>query len=425
MGFEWTPRERRWLDAIIAMAAIALGFIVLGDIGVVFGMFSDIIFVFFLAWLLAFMLSPLVSALRKAFPILSRAGAVVVVYVAIFGVIVVLAVQVASALAGGIGDLIARLPTIRTDLPGILAPWQERLDAFGFVHVDLVGQANLVLDNLSSYASEVVGPLQQLAVASAGAIGNLLLVIILSLYMVADRDRILAFLFRLVPQGAQADAQVLEEAVSRSFGGFIRGQVVTGLIYAIVAVVASLVFGLDYAAVTTVAAGLLMMIPFFGPLVAWLPPVLVAALFKPDAVLGTLVVVGAGSILLLNVIQPRIMGDALRIHPIVVLGSALIGLRLAGIGGAVFGIPIAAVLSALFLHWFARQNDSGPVAMRAARRLGAREGRLVRRPREPDPRVDSDVEAEAGPPGSSTLGREAEGGEAEGGEAPSGEAPES
>ena len=392
MAFELTPRERRWFDAILVLAAVALAFVVLGFVGAVFGVFSDLIFVFFLAWLLAFILSPLVSRLRAAVPILSRTGAVIVVYVVIFGAIVVLAVQVASALAGGIGDLIARMPTIRTDLPGILAQWQERLDSIGLVHVSLVAQANLVLDNLSSYAASLLGPLQELAVASAGAIGNLLLVIILSLYVVADRDRILGFLFRLVPRSAQAEAHVVEEAVARSFGGFIRGQVVTGLIYAIVSVIASLVFGLDYVAVTTVAAAILMMIPFFGPLVAWIPPVLVAVLFAPDAVLGTVVVMGAGSLILLNVIQPRIMGDALRIHPIVVLGSALIGLRVAGVAGAIFGIPIAAVLSALFLHWFSSQSDGAPVATRAAQRLGAREGRAVRRPREPDPRVDVDVE---------------------------------
>ena len=49
--------------------------------------------------------------------------------------------------------------------------------------------------------------------------------------MVADRDRLVAFLFWLVPTGYKAEAEVLEEAVARSFGGFIRGQVVTGLAF--------------------------------------------------------------------------------------------------------------------------------------------------------------------------------------------------
>lgn len=396
MGFELTPRERRWFDAILVLAAIALGFVVLGFVGVAFALFSDLIFVFFLAWLLAFVLSPLVGRLRAAVPVLSRAGAVVVVYAVIFGAIVVLTVVVATALAGSISDFIANLPRLRGNLPGILEPWQKQVDAIGLVKVDLEAQANTFLDNLSGYASQLMGPLQQLAVASLGALGNLLLVIVLSLYMVADRDRILAFLFRLVPRAAEAESRVFEEAVARSFGGFIRGQAITGLIFAIIALVASLIFGLDYAALTTVAAGGLMAVPFFGPFVAWIPPVLVAVLQKPDAILGTFVVVGVGWVVLLNVLQPRIMGDALRIHPIVVLASIFIGLKLAGIGGAIFGVPIAAVLSAMFLHLLARPSDEGTVTDRAARRLGEREGHPVRRPREPDPQVDRDVEVEGG-----------------------------
>jgi predicted PurR-regulated permease PerM len=398
MSFEMTPRERRWFDAILVLAAVVLTFIVLGYIGQVFDMFADLIFIFFLAWLLAFMLSPAVTGLRKAVPVLSRAGAVLIVYLLLFSTIVILSLYVASALVGSIGQLIASLPELRTNLPGILDPWQARIDALGLFQVNLVAQANAFLDNLSNYAAQLMGPLQQLAVASLGAVGNLLLVIILSLYMVADRDRLLAFLFRLVPRGAQGEAQLLEEAVARSFGGFLRGQAITGIIFAIIALAASIVFGLDYVAVTTAAAGALMAVPFFGPFVAWIPPVLVAILFKPDVVLGTFIVVGVGWFVLLNVLQPRIMGDALRIHPIMVLASVFIGLKLAGIGGAIFGIPIGAVLSALFLHLLARPSDEGSVAVRAARRVGEREGRAVRRPREPDPGIDLDVEPDEGPP---------------------------
>src|SRR3954451_20282564 len=393
-----TPRERRWFDAILILAAISLGFIVLGFIGQVFSLFADLIFIFFLAWLLAFIISPLVTQLRTAIPFISRAGAVLVVYLLVFGTIVLVALFAAAALVSSITALIASLPSLRDNLPAILAPWQGRLDAFGLFRVDLVAQADSALDNLSTYASQLVGPLQQLAVASFGALGNLLLVIILSLYMVADRDRLLAFLFRLVPRGAQAEARLLEEAVSRSFGGFLRGQAITGIIFALVSLTASLVFGLDYVAVTTATAGVLMAIPFFGPFVAWVPPVLVAILFKPDAVLGTFIVVGIGWVVLLNVLQPRIMGDALRIHPIVVLASVFIGLKVAGIGGAIFGIPIAAVLSALFLSVLARPVEDASVAVRAARMVGQREGRSVRQPREPDPRVDRDVEGSEPPP---------------------------
>jgi predicted PurR-regulated permease PerM len=140
------------------------------------------------------------------------------------------------------------------------------------------------------------------------------------------------------------------------------------------------------------AAGVLMAVPFFGPFVAWIPPVLVAFIAKPDALLPTIILIAVGWLVVMNVLQPRIMANALQIHPIVVLGSVLVGLKVAGVSGAIFGIPVSAVISAVILGVLRRRGDAGPVASRAAARVGAREGRVVRTPREPSPGVDRDVE---------------------------------
>jgi predicted PurR-regulated permease PerM len=397
MSMALTPRERRWLDIVLFLAAVALAFVVLGFLANLLASFGDLILVFFLAWLLAFILTPLVSRVA-AIPFLSRAGAVMVVYIVLFGGMVVLAVAVAGALASSIADFISSVPTLRADLPGILAPWQERVDRLGLIDIDLSAQAAIFLDNLNRYATQLAGPLQQIAVASLGALANVLLIVILSLYMVADRDRLLASLFRLVPPQYKEEAGLLERSVARSFGGFLRGQAIMGIVYVAVAMVASAVFGLMYVAGTAAAAGLLMAIPFFGPFLAWAPPVLVALVTKPDAALGTLVVMAVGWLVVMNVLQPRLMAQALRIHPIIVLGSVLVGGKVAGVSGAIFGIPIAAVLSALLLHSIGRNVDGSPVAARAAERLGKREGREIRVPREPDPATDADVEPEARTP---------------------------
>ena len=391
MGFELTPRERRWFDAILVLGAIALAFIVLGFVAVVFGYFGDLIMVFFLAWLLAFMLGPLVNR-ATAIPLMTRTGAIFTVYLLIFGGLVLVTILVAAALFSSLQDFIANLPSLRANLPSIIAPWQERLNGLGLENVDLLAQVQTFLDNISQYAAQLVAPLQQLAVASLGAIGNLLLVVVLSLYMVADRERIQAFMFWLIPTQYRSEAEILEEAVSRSFGGFIRGQVVTGVVFGAICFATSLVFGLDFIAVTTATAGVLMAIPFFGPFVAWVPPVLVAILTKPDSTIPVSIVVAIGWLVVMNWLQPRIMATSLRIHPIVVLGSVLVGLKVAGIPGAIFGIPIAAVISALFLYQLNRRRGSGAVAERAAARVTRREGRAIRRPREPDPAIDKDVE---------------------------------
>jgi predicted PurR-regulated permease PerM len=179
--------------------------------------------------------------------------------------------------------------------------------------------------------------------------------------------------------------------VARSFGGFLRGQALMGIVYFLVALTTNLVLGLDLSALTSTSAGLLMAVPFFGPFLAWAPPVLAALVTNPDAVLPALALMGAGWMVVMNVLQPRIMQGAVGIHPIVVLGSVLIGSKIAGVPGAIFGIPIAAVVSAFFFHFLHRSTGDRSVAGRAARRLSEREGRPVRIPREPTPGQAADV----------------------------------
>ena len=93
MGFQLTPRERRWFDAVLILGALALGFVVLTFVGAIFAIFGDLIMVFFLAWLLAFMLGPLVNR-ATAIPLMSRVGAIFLVYLVIFGGLVVITVLV-------------------------------------------------------------------------------------------------------------------------------------------------------------------------------------------------------------------------------------------------------------------------------------------------------------------------------------------
>jgi len=388
-----TDRQTRWLTAVLVLGTLVLAMIATSLIATVFFAFGDVILVFFLAWLLAFILSPVVAGLIRLIPVLPRIGAVVLVYATLVGAIVLVVVLVAGALAQSISAFVDGVPTLRQQLPEILAPWQDRLRTLGLEQIDLETQGQAFLDNLATYAAQLAGPVQQLAVASLGAVANLLIVLILSLYMVVDRDAILSFFFRIVPPAWKEEARLLETSIARSFGGFLRGQAILGVVYAAIAAVTSAVLGLPYLAVTTAAAGVLMAIPFFGPFVAWAPPVIVAFLAVPNATLPSLILMGVGWLIVMNLLQPRLMQEAVGIHPIVVLGSVLIGSKIAGVTGAIFGIPIAAVLSAFFFHFLILNREPSPVAARAARRLEEREGRPVRVPREPAPGIDPDVTA--------------------------------
>ena len=384
-------RDRRLVSAILVLGTIVLFFVAVNLAASAIGFFGDILLAFFLAWLLAFIISPVVTRIVDLIPRLPRVLATVLVYTLIVALLVFLILVVAQALSNSITQFAASLPNIRANIGSIVAPTQGWLDSIGLGQVDLATQALAVLDNLDDFAAQLIVPLQSIAVASIGAIGTMLIVFILSIYMVIDRDQIMAFLFRLVPPPYAEEARLLQTSVARSFGGFLRGQALMGIVYFAIALATHVGLGIEITALSSVSAGVLMAIPFFGPFLAWAPPVLVALVTKPDVLLPAVVIMGAGWMVVMNALQPRIMQGAVGIHPIVVLGSVLIGSRIAGIPGAIFGIPVAAVVSSFFFHFLHRTAGDRTVAGRAAKRLSEREGRTVTVPREPAPGQAVDV----------------------------------
>ncbi|MGA3030029.1 MAG: AI-2E family transporter [Candidatus Limnocylindrales bacterium] len=387
-----TPREHRWLTALLILGTLAVSFIVVDYVGKWLMYFNDVIMVFFLAWLLAFILSPVANGLVRLVPRLPRALAVILVYALLIGILIAAILLVAQQLYISINNLVNNWPKDQR-LREILQPWQDRLNSIGAGQIVLFDQVNQLLANLKSGAGQLAKPLGDVAVASVGIFGNLLFVFFLSLYMAVDRNHIVSFLFRIVPPAYNDEARLLEHSVARSFGGFLRGQALMGVMYGVISMIASAVVGLPYVPVTATSSGILQAIPFFGPFISWTPPVLVAIFFQPNAVLPVLVIMVVGWFVLMNIIQPRLMAEAVGLHPVVVLGSVLVGSKIAGIPGAIFGIPVAAVFASFFFYYLARNRDTGSVALRAARRVEEREGRPVRMPRLPQAGEDEEVES--------------------------------
>ena len=385
-------RDPRWFGALLVSATIIAVYFAITVVGSAIYGFGDIVLIFFLAWLIAFIVTPFASALKRLVRPLPQAAAVLIVYVVAIGALLLAIFVVAANLASSIGQFVQSIPQIEQNLGQYLAPWQDRINGLG-LSVNLVALVHSVLDNLQTGAVDLVGPIQQVAVASVSVIGTVLIISILSIYIAIDRKRILAFLFRLTPSAYRTEAELLRVSVNRSFGGFLRGQVIMGAAYAVITFSVSIVFGLKLVPITATAAGVLMAIPFFGPFVAWLPPVLDALIFTPDALLPVLVLAGIGWFVVMNILQPRLMAGAVGLHPIVVLGSVLVGGKIAGVAGAIFGIPIAAIVTAFFWHYLEEQSGE-TITQRAARRVERREGRPVRVPTEPRPGIDPDVEDE-------------------------------
>jgi len=126
-------------------------------------------------------------------------------------------------------------------------------------------------------------------------------------------------------------------------------------IQVLLTIVVGVVFGLPYLFVTTLIVALAMFIPFFGPPLALIPPLLVAVAFRPEVAIPVVLILLVVQTILVNVLQPRLMRESAGLHPILVLLALLLGSQVAGLWGAFFGIPFVAVLNLLVRFFINRR----------------------------------------------------------------------
>jgi predicted PurR-regulated permease PerM len=386
--------EGRWIRALLVLGTITLGLILAWMVSYIVGFFDGALLMLFLAWLFAFIMAPIANRIQKAIPGMPRTAAVVGVYVGLFLVLLALLGVVIANLASSVQSLVDYINS--PELPSLLDSWDRSLSGLGLGAISLTEVLNDGLRQLGAVGQNLAPTLTNLALGTFGVIGNLAIVVFLSLFMVLDQERIVAFLNRLVPPRWSDEARLFQESVSSAFGGFLRGQVIQGLVYGAFALVGSLILGIPYVPVTTALVVILQIIPFFGPFISWAPPV-VAALLMPNptpfTTVAILIVMGVGWFITMNIVQPRVMANSVGIHPVVVLASILIGLEVAGALGAIFAVPIAAVISTFFFYYLNRNiGAQGDVTSRAARIVEEREGRPVRVPTAPEVATTSALE---------------------------------
>jgi predicted PurR-regulated permease PerM len=356
-------RERRWLLAFLILGAAYFGVLLLQIAFSFLSGFSQILLILFLAWLLAFVMSPVVRFFENRR--ISRGVAVGVAYLFALVLLGFVLFTTGAAISQQLAQATDRFPETAAKIESTLAGYQSTLglDRLNINLVDLFhsaqGQVGILTKAIFDQAQEIAG-------ATLATLGSLFLILILSLYMVADSERILGKLNRAIPRRYSDEMQILESSVARAFGGFLRAQLVLAVIQAILVAVVGSVFGIPYLFLVGTLSALAMVIPFFGPPLALIPPIAAAWIYTPDTFLiSTIILVGVQTVVV-NWLQPRLMQGALGIHPILVLVGLLVGAQVAGVWGALFGIPVIAVLN-VFLNlvlWSELPNAALPAAER-------------------------------------------------------------
>lgn len=235
-------------------------------------------------------------------------------------------------------------PATRAGIENTLRTWQAAV-SFGRLEPNFVSLYAGLEETGARIGTSALGEVPEVTVA---VLGSLVLVIILSLYMLADSAGIMAKLNRVVPSRYADEVEILERSVSKAFGGFLRAQVLLAAIQTLLTVAVILIVGLPYGFIIATASALAMLIPFFGPPLALIPPIVATVIFAPEWAIIVAPVLLVVQTILVNYLQPRLMREALGMHPILVLVGLLVGAQVAGVWGALFGIPVIAVLNVFF-----------------------------------------------------------------------------
>lgn len=344
-----SPYLERAALAFFLCGAIVFSLILVDRALSLLGAFSQLLLMVFLAWLVAFLVLPVVDTAHRRLPI-GRNLAVILVYLGISLAVGGFIFAAASVGAAQVADLLGHNQEALGRIDLLLRQVQTAIGLDPSVLDLSAGFTKLQASIAPTFTNALSGSFQALATTTAGILAAALVTVVLSVYAVIDADNIVSTLARVVPNRYADELGLVQRSVSRAFRGFLLTQGLLVGIQVILNAIVSLVFGLPYIFTTSVLAGLAMSIPFFGPVFALFPPIIVALGFRPEVVVAVAAVLFVTQTLLLNLVQPRLMQKSVGLHPILVILALLAGAQIAGLWGALFGIPVAAVFSLLIKH---------------------------------------------------------------------------
>ena len=371
-----SPPWNRTVKMIVAVIFIVLAVLA-------FQKFTTLIRYLVFAGILAYLLDPLITFVDEKTP-LKRGHTILLVYFVILGLLIWAVVVLGLVGLDELNNLIITLPSLLDQAVNLLANITAQKYTFlGFTIdlstlVDLEALRGSLLTTLENSIQtivtrtfSVVGGAAQIAVATISGVTTFILVYMMSMYISAEVPHLGNTVgdFATLP-GYRQDAERLWREFGRIWKAYLRGQVILGLVMGTVVWLGLAVLGVNNAAGLGLLTGILEFLPVIGPLIAGIIAVLVA-FFQPENWMGLTVVqygliVAAFMILVQQVengiLVPRIIGDALDLHPLITILVVFMGTTLAGILGAILAAPVAATFKLLSAYAWRKMFDQPPFA---------------------------------------------------------------
>ena len=349
---------------------VALTIVVI--IGALLVKFQFILSPLLIALVFAYLFHPLADFFQRKLHF-SWGASVGIIYIFIIILLVGLLTLGGVGLVQQVQSLVVILQDAIKTLPELIANISGKVYQFGpfkldFSALDLRDLSSQVLGMVQPLLSRTGTLLGTVAGSAANFLGWTLFVILVSYFVLAESGGLRNRIVTVEVPGYAEDLARLSRELGRVWNAFLRGQIIIFFLTVIVYSIVLSVLGVHYALSLAFLAGLARFVPYVGPVINWVVLVLVSyfqvyKLFGLSSFYYTLLVLVIALVIdqiFDNIVSPRILSDALKVHPAAVLVAAIVAANLFGILGVVVAAPILATAALLWRYTMRKMLDVDP-----------------------------------------------------------------
>lgn len=296
----------------------------------------DVVAIFIASLLLSSLIEPFAATLHARH--IPRALAVLIVYTVLLMLVSLLIVLLVPAVTEQGGQLLSHLPTSYTEAAtsfGNLQQFSQNVGLTDSLTSSLASLQETFSNSVSSVFSTVKGVM-------VGVVATFI-VMVLAFYMVVEEEKVRKYFRSLAPIEYQPYVGHLMKKMQKKMGEWLRGQLILAFVVGTLIFIGLTILGVPYALLLALMAGVLEVVPYVGPVLSLIPALIIA--FAQSPILGLAVVLLYVLVQQIenHLLVPKIMQSVTGLNPIISILALLIGIKVAGIVGAIFSIPLAMI----------------------------------------------------------------------------------
>ncbi len=347
----------RWVQLAVLPALLIIGWFVLGTIG-------QVVFIFLVAALVALILNPLVHGLERVR--VPRYVGVFLVYLGFIALVVLVIALVWPPIEDQLHSLSTTLPSMGGRANATIARLQQLSDRAG-LRIDVAAQIRNGLTAVADRIPQFTGNVVDIGMTVVRQVTYFIIIVVLSIYMLLDSRRIAQFIARRFPTGSEADGRDYVRSAKTAVVDYVKAQVLLSVVMGasvgaamwILSLVGAFPSGGRYALFFGAWAALMEAIPYLGPVLAAVPPSVIAVFDSPLSALWVIITFVLIQEVEGHILVPVIMGSRFRVHPLVVIFAILAGGEIHGITGMLIAIPLIPLIKETYLFFRPRLQFEG------------------------------------------------------------------